>query len=67
MEEVMDLLNSILQKAMIINQGDYPQKIKDDAQRLSGNAIQFVIDETNTIRLNKLEMEEWKKNHAVHK
>jgi len=63
--EIMDGLNRMLQTAIKVDVGDYPEKLKEDVRKIFRDALSFAVDELDPQKINRLVYQEMKKKRVA--
>ena len=56
-------MSNMLQMCVIIEAGNFSQKVKDDSKRIFINSVDYLLEQTSEKTINKLIMEEMRKKY----
>jgi len=65
LNEILETLQSMLQKVIAIQSLDIPQIHKDNAKKIMNESLDFVNRESSPQRINQLTYEEFKKRRVL--
>jgi hypothetical protein len=60
-QDIATILDNMLKKVILIDEGDYPQKIKDDSKTLLNKSIDMIDKELSEQTINRLVVNEYRK------
>lgn len=65
-QEIANILDNIIKKVISIDEGDYPQKIKDDSKTILSKSISVVDKELSEQTINILVVDEYRKKRNTY-
>ena len=64
-ELIVRYMQNINNMVGVIDQGDYSKQVKDSSKRIAGKAFDMIIHETSKQTIDKLVMDEYRKNRKL--
>ena len=58
---MLDIIQSMMEKVVIIDQGEYSQDVKDESKRIMNYTLDFVLEQTKESTINALVLDEYRK------